>query len=422
MIPIKPFVRHEEQCPHCGDTLRGGEVLWQGIHVCVSTKCEGCGREYLEDMRVGHATYSPYRVEMPDYILTGDAKSRKWLGEPLRQSLMNPSYDLAVGMTVHKKKASSRVIIVNTIDYLYGHALLKLLNVQREYEQSPELGIIVIVQKSLEWMVPAYVSEIWTVDVPFSKARNFYPLLHHRMIEELIRFDEVYVSPAYSHPSQFEIEQFTGVSRYDEEVESDPRITFVWREDRLWSGSYHIARAVQKFPQLKRGLKPLIYHQRSKIIGLFRRLRESFPDHRFTVAGLGRTGSFPAWISDERVSRFDRDSEMRVCEVYAASRLVIGIHGSNMLLPSAHAGMTIDLMPKDRWGNYAQDILFHEKDHRLTAYKYRFVPMESSVALVADMAAAQLKGADHFNMQMMEERQRQGEHSSWRGKAASGRA
>jgi hypothetical protein len=98
---------------------------------------------------------------------------------------------------------------------------------------------------------------------------------------------------------------------------------------------------------------------------------------------------------------------------------VIGIHGSNMLLPSAHAGMTIDLMPKDRWGNYAQDILFHETDHRLTAYKYRFVPMESSVTLVADMAAAQLKGADHFNMQMMEERQR--EHSSWRGKAASGR-
>jgi hypothetical protein len=239
------------------------------------------------------------------------------------------------------------------------------------------------------------------------------------MIEELMRFDEVYVSPAYSHPNQFDIEQFTGVSRYDEGRESEPRITFVWREDRLWSGSHHIARAVQKFPQLKRGLKPLIYHQRSKIIRLFRRLRESFPDHRFTVAGLGRTGSFPAWISDERVTRFDRESELRVCEVYAASRLVIGIHGSNMLLPSAHAGMTIDLMPKDRWGNYAQDILFHETDHRLTAYKYRFVPMESSVTLVADMAAAQLKGADHFNMQMMEERQR--EHSSWRGKAASGR-
>lgn len=199
MIPIKPFVQHEGQCPHCGDKVRGGEVLWQGIHVCVSTWCEGCGREYIEDMPVGHATYSPYRVEVPNYTLTGDAKSRKWLGEPLRQALLSPSYDLAVGMTVHKMKPFKRIIIVNTIDYLYGHALLKLLNVQREYEQSPELGIVVIVQKSLEWMVPACVAEIWTVDVPFSKARNFYPVLHHRMIEELVRFDEVHVSPAYSH-------------------------------------------------------------------------------------------------------------------------------------------------------------------------------------------------------------------------------
>jgi len=47
------------------------------------------------------------------------------------------------------------------------------------------------------------------------------------------------------------------------------------------------------------------------------------------------------------------------------------VHGSNMLLPSAHAGMTIDLMPDDRWGNFAQDISYQEDDVRMGSYRYR---------------------------------------------------
>lgn len=43
----------------------------------------------------------------------------------------------------------------------------------------------------------------------------------------------------------------------------------------------------------------------------------------------------------------------------------MGVHGSNMLLPSAHARATLVLMPRKRWGNFIQDILFQEPNPRL---------------------------------------------------------
>jgi len=51
-----------------------------------------------------------------------------------------------------------------------------------------------------------------------------------------------------------------------------------------------------------------------------------------------------------------------------------------MLLPSAHAGMTVSLMPSKRWGNFAEDILFTEKDVRLA-----FIPAANSTTKSLDI-------------------------------------
>ena len=88
------------------------------------------------------------------------------------------------------------------------------------------------------------------------------------------------------------------------------------------------------------------------------------------------------------------------CQVYAESRLVIGVHGSNMLLPSGHAGMTLDLMPDDRWGNFGQDISDQEEDVRLSSFRYRFLPISSDIPVIARWAAAQIAGYDFFRKQM----------------------
>jgi hypothetical protein len=76
---------------------------------------------------------------------------------------------------------------------------------------------------------------------------------------------------------------------------------------------------------------------------------------------------------------------------------VIGVHGSNMLLPSAHAGLTIDLMTNEKWYNMAQDILYQpneqDEDKRITALRHQYLPMNISLRLLSRIAANVLQ---HF--------------------------
>jgi hypothetical protein len=66
--------------------------------------------------------------------------------------------------------------------------------------------------------------------------------------------------------------------------------------------------------------------------------------------------------------------------------VVVGVHGSNMLLPSAHAGGVVELIGPGRWGNFTQDILFRDDgDCRETFFRYRFVDEATPPTAVAQL-------------------------------------
>jgi hypothetical protein len=384
MIEVKPNIQHQSNCPHCGTALKPKNILWQGLHVCVeSYACNDCGAEIIEDLRVGHAVNYPYQIDLNKAQIFGKETATKWLGLPLFNSLISPNNrDIKISKEVFK--ASERVIIINCIDFLYGHCLLKLLNAQKYLEKFPEYGLIVIVPKLIRWMVPQGIAEVWTVDISLKDAYDYYPSFHQFVCIEAERFSEVYVSRAHSHPSQFDISKFTGVAKHNFEQE-ELQITFIWREDRIWS-SLLTQRILSK---LKMSQIALML-QNWRVERLFKQIRSAIPSARFFVAGLGTKTQFPKWIEDYRVDSFNEKAEREVCEIYSASRLVIGIHGSNMLCPSGHAGMTIDLMPRDRWGNIAQDILYQEADPRLASFRYRYLPLGIKIADLAYIASSML--------------------------------
>ena len=114
------------------------------------------------------------------------------------------------------------------------------------------------------------------------------------------------------------------------------------------------------------------------------------------MAGLGKSGRFPSFINDHRVVFFDEESEKKLCSIYAESLLIIGIHGSGMLLPSAHSGMTICLMPSKRWGNFEEDIVLNENDARLSLFQKRIVPLNMCILDICDMAVDMIKGRNYF--------------------------
>ena len=48
-------------------------------------------------------------------------------------------------------KECENVIILNTLDYLYGHVLLKLYNALHHIDNHKDAGLIIIIPKMFEW-------------------------------------------------------------------------------------------------------------------------------------------------------------------------------------------------------------------------------------------------------------------------------
>jgi len=393
VIEIKPNIQQRSSCPYCGSDLNPKTILWQGIHIVIDSKCGGCGSEIIDELKVGHGVINSLQVDLRKAaVFAENAFAKGWLGKALLNSLQNPrSEKLEIAKEIFKP--CNRVIILNCIDHLYGHSLLKLLNAQRHLECNSDYGLVVIVPKFLRWMVPDEVAEIWTVPISLKNGQNYYPSFAEFVEDETKRFDEIYVSEAHSHPRQFDITRFTRVPKHNFE-KKEIKITFIWREDRLLVNR-SLLRVLRKIDQQARSL-PL---QNLKIQQLFENIRLQVPEAKFAVAGLGTKTKFPEWIEDYRVDSFNEKIEKEICHVYSESRLIIGLHGSNMLLPSAHAGMTIDLID-ERWGNFAQDILYQESDPRMATFRYRFLPYQTSNDTLAFIAAVMVLQWSRFKSQM----------------------
>ncbi|MFP5273328.1 hypothetical protein [Coleofasciculus sp.] len=393
MIEIKPNIRYQSNCTDCQAALKPLAVQWLGMHVVVKCQCVNCQTEFLESLKIHHFIENNFIINLDKKIVfCQESVHNQWLAQNLIDSLQYPELEkLEISKEVFQE--CHQVIILNCIDYLYGHCLLKLLNAQRHLDLNPDYGLIVIVPKFLRWMVPEGAAEVWTVPISLKQGQCYYPSFAEFVSEELKRFDEIYISKAYSHPCQFDITRFTGVQKHCFEQE-DIKITFIWREDRPWC-SMSFFRLIRKLKIFYLGL--LLQNWRVK--RLFKEIRLHVPEAKFVVAGLGTQTKFPRWIEDVRIDKFDQKIEKQMCQLYSESRLVIGIHGSNMLLPSAHAGMTLDLMPP-RWGNFAQDILYQENDSRLASFRYRYLPIETSISQLADIASSMIREYGNFVLNM----------------------
>lgn len=397
MLEIKPIIQQNSSCPHCQTDLKSKDILWQGMHVCVNSRCPNCEAKIVEDLRVSHAIKHSYQIDLDKKLLFGSSQSKQWLGEPLFNSLQNPQEN-SIEITQEIFQEHRQVIILNCIDFLYGHCLLKLLNVHRHLQNQADYGLIVIIPKLLRWMVPEGVAEIWVVDISLKNSQTYYKSIEEFVNRQLERFGKVYISKAYSHPSNFNITDFTRIEQHN--LDSDKfKITFIWREDRIWINPM-IAKILKKVKLQEVAL----FLQNRKIQRLFRNLKFKLTYAEFAVVGLGTTTKFPDWIQDIRVNKFDETQEKIACQYYRDSRLVIGIHGSNMLIPSAHAGMTIDLMPKKRWGNFAQDIIYQEKDPRMAAYKYRYLPANTAIEELTDISISMIVKYSEFIFDMQSDK------------------
>jgi hypothetical protein len=257
-------------------------------------------------------------------------------------------------------------------------------------------------------MVPDGTAQAWIVDLPLSRGTEWNDWLAGEIQRRINRLDRAFLSSAFPHPhpGDFDIERFTRTKPFPldewEQRLEQPTVTFVWREDRLWRSHQRakLGRGIGRFARRLRDESEALKDQSRLVSELAESLRRDWPSIDFAVVGVGQSEGFPKWIGDLRKTELDDVTEREWCSRYAASHLVIGTHGSNMLLPSAHAGGFIELLGQERWGNFLQDILIRQSDVRDTFFRNRFVPASTSATELAMLTTSILQKYPAFQDQM----------------------
>ena len=325
--------------------------------------CEKCGAKFYSDLPSGQGLFTPMLLEQKTGVVH-DRFATDWFAIWLRDSFAKRT-NRPVGFSVRGSGAAKKPggILLNCLDTLYGHSLLKLLNAQAYLDSNPELDLLLIVPAQLAWMVPDETHEAWVIDSSLDRGTEWNDWLAAEIRRRVESYDRCFLSLAFSHPSgcDFSIERFTRTTPFPLEEWKErlarPTVTFIWRDDRPWN-----------------------QRQKRSVVELAEALRRVHPKLDFAVVGLGAAGDFPSWIADDRAPKIDVETERRWCARYAESHVVTGVHGSNMLLPSAHAGATVELLPPDRLGNVLQDLVIpcDDGDLRATMFRRRLLPLATA--------------------------------------------
>jgi len=366
--------------------------------------CKNCSLEFYQTFPVGHSVEENLSIEKSGKLFL-NPENHSWLSEALRKTYqLVEDGDLPIEKRIFKK--CENVVILNTLDYLYGHVLLKLYNAQYHLDHQKDLGLIVIIPKTFEWLIPKGCAEAWIVDLKLSELSYGHVAIQKFVSHEFKRFDKIYLSKAYSHPdfTTVDIERFTGIKPFnlDQFYENTPTITFILREDRWWYGSvpdYWFYRICRKLKLLPWGSRILSLRQNRLVKKTIQHIKKEFPSAEVIIAGLGKAGSFEGFAKDERANHVDAAVELNWCNIYSRSHVVIGIHGSNMLLPTAFAAGCVEILPTDRFLNVVQDISVRYND-RKQLFLYRFADEYSKPKSVADKVTSMIIGFALFNANM----------------------
>ena len=173
--------------------------------------------------------------------------------------------DRPVAFDVRGTSKRDRAVLLNCLDPIYGHSVLKLLNAQRELQSGRDL--IVLVPESLVPLVPAGVTETWVVREPSQRFNGWLLDLEQHVHRELELFRSCTLSPAFPHPhpSTYDLDAIVG--DVTPESHGKPSILLSIRSDRSW------------------GATPGDQHGSIEILA--NRIAAAFPDAQLSAIGVG---------------------------------------------------------------------------------------------------------------------------------------
>jgi hypothetical protein len=397
-------------CPGCEGTLTPTDVSIAGMPIIVSASCSGCGRSFYFDWPAGHALLHPVVVDRESgAVHIGGAD---WYARRVLRCLASRETPASVEITVRGECRPGReVVLVNCIDFLYSHVLLKLMSAPRHMRESPEGDVVVVIPKLLAWLVPHGVVAI-ELDLPLARGVEWVEGLDETVEEVLTPSSAVRISPAVSQPDVTNRDlALLGVdltpSQNLHRDHTSLQVGFILRNDRLWSGTSSLPlRLVRRLLPKRRVQELLLRRQNRNYAKLARRLRQRHPDARFVAFGIGRRGGLPAYVEDLRTPE-PAHEELPWIEDYRECHVVVGVHGANMLLPSLLSGAVVELLPAFKLRDFAEDLIIPREsnpDPKMALFRYRILPEASSPGTVAATVLSVIDDATFLRRNLIENR------------------
>jgi FkbM family methyltransferase len=318
-----------------------------GWRMLVDGQCDSCGHRYLADLPSGHGLLYPAALDL-DTGETFDSGNAPWFADWLGPAWSSPDGG-PVAIDI-QGSASRPVVLLNCLDRVYGHSLLKLLNAFSHLDDHAR-DLFVLAPASLESLIPDGVAARWIVREPTARLAGWLLELEERLDEELRGFDDCVLSSAYPHPhpSTYSLDRLA--PDLGRETVGTPSVVLSLRADRLWGRDEDDqARRVERFWAL---------------------LREAFPAAGAVAIGGERPGRLPDSIADATATPPAVADERRWVSLIRGADLAVGVHGSNLLLPSGLARSTLELVPEPRYGNLFQATLLTSSDPFTALVRHR---------------------------------------------------
>jgi len=378
------------------------ELLFLGMRTLAKGSKNGSKHKYYHTIPVEHTAQFPVSFRDDGQEFDYDESSRIWLAATLRKAVFSGK-EVTANIHIEKMQEANNVVILNCLDSCYGHALDKLFNAQRHLARHTDYGLIMIIHPSMKCLIPTGVSEIWEVDIAFKdldmKVKGFDKFIK----SQIAKYDKVYLSKADMNLdySQLDVGLFTKQTpfSYKKMYEEPYHITLIVREDRFWlrsSLNQFLYLAARKFHLMPMATSYFVFIQNGNYKRLSKYLSARFPGIRITALGIGDKGSLGKNILDKRQD-YDayRKNETARYSIYANSHLILGVHGSHMLLPSALAGSFINIHQNYKIPHFSEDYIPRYDMAQRQAFLGRFMSDKNNANTIASHIEHLLTGLHH---------------------------
>ena len=304
-----------KKCPSCGkEALEFVNHHFPGIRMLEELKCNSCNKELFADLPIAHANSYPVAVSK-DGSEVYDPYNNRWFAEMLVYGIKNRSQD---DLLIEKKVFTARskeAILLNCVDYLYGHALLKLFNASFYIQNHKDKSLILILPQYLEWLIPDGLCEVWLVDIKLGDSKRWFSALDAFVKDELSNFEKCFLSLAFPHPKpeDYNLSEFCKVNAFElgAFTLNKPIISIILRENRFWLRKKWSNRLFELGSVKYKKLVFSMLHrfQLRNYKKLIRKIKGKLPESTINIIGLGGKGQFTSGVKDLRVDRPGVDIE-----------------------------------------------------------------------------------------------------------------